>query len=194
MIRNLQETILHKGWKCLKSVCFDILKKSGDWKTETREVYDTGDAAAILLYDKVRHTVILTKQFRINTYMNGNADGLLLEVCAGKLDGETPEVCIIREVKEETGYRVPEVRKLYEAYIGPGAVTEIIHFFAAEYNATMKVSTGGGLEEEGEEIEVIEMYFDEAWQMLLRNEIRDAKTISLLQYAKLNEMTLFSDR
>lgn len=191
MIRNLQETILHKGWKSLKSVCFDILKKSGNWQTETRQVYDTGDAAAILLYDRVRHTLILTRQFRINTYMNGNADGMLLEVCAGKLDGETPEGCIIREVKEETGYGISEVQKLFEAYIGPGAITEIIHFFLGQYDETMKTGDGGGLEEEGEEIEVVEMHFDEAWAMLQRNEIRDTKTIVLLQYAKLNEAVLF---
>ncbi|MBL7711135.1 MAG: NUDIX domain-containing protein [Chitinophagaceae bacterium] len=191
MIRNLQETILHKGWKSLKSVCFDILKKSGNWQTETRQVYDTGDAAAILLYDRVRRTLILTRQFRINTYMNGNATGTLLEVCAGKLDGERPEDCIIREVREETGYSIGEVQKLFEAYIGPGAITEIIHFFLGQYDETMKTGDGGGLEEEGEEIEVIEMHFDEAWAMLLRNEIRDTKTIALLQYAKLNEAVLF---
>ncbi|HTN16754.1 MAG TPA: NUDIX domain-containing protein [Chitinophagaceae bacterium] len=191
MIRNLQETILHKGWKSLKSVCFDILRKSGNWQTQTRQVYDTGDAAAILLYDRVKRTVVLTRQFRINTYMNGNSSGMLLEVCAGKLDGDSPEDCITREAQEETGYAIQHVRKLFEAYIGPGAITEIIHFFIGQYDETMKTTAGGGLEEEGEEIEVIEMLFDEAWQMLMRGEIMDAKTIALLQYAKLNEVTLF---
>src|SRR6185503_16587204 len=159
-------------------------KKDGSVQTQTREAYDRGNGATILLYNKEQGTVILTRQFRLPTFINGNSDGLLIEACAGLLDKDNPEECIRRETEEETGYRISEVRKIFEAYMSPGSVTEILYFFVAEYNRSMKQHEGGGIEHEQEDIEVLELKFDQALQMIGSGEIKDGKTIMLLQYAK----------
>jgi nudix-type nucleoside diphosphatase (YffH/AdpP family) len=138
------------------------------------------------LYNSNKKTVVLTRQFRLPTYLNGNTSGMVIEACAGLLDTENPEECIIRETEEETGYRLSSVKKVFQSYMSPGSVTEILHFFIGEYQSEMKVSEGGGLAEEHENIEVLEYSFDEAYQMIASGEINDAKTIMLLQYAKIN--------
>jgi nudix-type nucleoside diphosphatase (YffH/AdpP family) len=189
MISNIQivETkILVKDWHPLKKVTYSYTKKDGNIMTQSREAYDRGNGAVILLYNKQKNTVVLTRQFRLPTYINGNADGMLIEACAGQLDKDHPENCIIRETEEETGYRVSQVEKLFEAYMSPGSVTEILYFFAAAYTDDMKVNIGGGVEYEEENIEVLELDFEQALQMMKQGTIKDGKTIMLLQYAKIN--------
>lgn len=186
---KIQKTeLLSDNWYILNKVTVDYQKKDGSWDTQVREVYDRGNGAAILLYNKAKGTVILTRQFRLPSYLNGNKSGLMTEVCAGLLDEDNPEACIIREAEEETGYRLHSVKKIFEAYMSPGAVTEILHYFIGEYDASMKVSSGGGLVHEHEEIEVIEIPFDQAYVMIESGEIKDAKTILLLQYAKIHNL------
>ena len=183
---KIQNTeLLSDNWYVLNKVSFDFLRKDGVWITQKREVYDRGNGAAILLYNKELKTVILTHQFRLPTYLNGNENGMMLEVCAGLLDKDNPEQCIIRETEEETGYRIKDVKKIMETFPSPGAVTEILHLFVGAYDASMKVSEGGGLEAEQEEIEVLEVAFDTAYDMIATGEIKDGKTIILLQYAKI---------
>lgn len=187
---KIQKTeLLSDNWYLLNKVTVDYQKKDGSWDTQEREVYDRGNGAAILLYNKTKETVILTRQFRLPSYLNGNKSGLMIEVCAGLLDEDDPEACIIREAEEETGYRLHSVKKVFESYMSPGAVTEILHCFIGEYDISMKVSSGGGLEHEHEEIDVIEIPFDQAYVMIESGEIKDAKTIMLLQYAKLHNLT-----
>lgn len=169
----------------LKKITYDYTKADGTKKTQDREIYDRGNAATILLYNKEKRTVILTKQFRLSTFLNGNDSGMLLEACAGLLDYDSPEATAIREAEEETGYRVPEVKKIFDAYSSPGGLAELVSYFIAEYSQEMKVSLGGGVPEEEENIEVIEMDFDKAFQMLLNGELKDAKTVSLVQYLRL---------
>jgi GDP-mannose pyrophosphatase NudK len=186
---KIQKTeLLSDNWYTLNKVTVNYQKKDDTWDTQEREVYDRGNGAAILLYNKTEGTVILTRQFRLPTYLNGNKSGLLIEVCAGLLDEDNPEACIIRETEEETGYRLCSVKKVFESYMSPGAVTEILHFFVGEYDSSMKVSSGGGLEHEHEEIDVIEIPFNQAYLMIESGEIKDAKTIMLLQYAKINNL------
>lgn len=180
--------VLSDNWYTLNKVTFDYQKKDDSWITQKREVYDRGNGAAILLYNKLQKTVILTRQFRLPTYVNGNATGMMLEVCAGLLDQDNPEQCIIRETEEETGYRITNVTKVMETYMSPGAVTEILYLFVGEYDESMRVSEGGGVAHEEENIEVIEMPFDEAYARIESGEMRDAKTIILLQYAKINSL------
>ena len=180
--------MLSDNWYILNKVSVDYQKKDDTWDTQEREVYDRGNGAAILLYNKSKETVILTRQFRLPTYLNGNKSGLLIEVCAGLLDEDNPEVCIIRETEEETGYRLPSVKKIFESYMSPGAVTEILYLFVGEYDDSMKVSSGGGIEDEHEEIDVIEIPFSQAYVMIESGEIKDAKTIMLLQYAKIHNL------
>ena len=183
---KIQNTeLLSDNWYVLNKVSFDFLRKDGVWITQKREVYDRGNGAAILLYNKELKTVILTHQFRLPTYLNGNENGMMLEVCAGLLDKDNPEQCIIRETEEETGYRIKDVKKIMETFPSPGAVTEILHLFVGAYDASMKVSEGGGLEAEQEEIEVLEVAFDTAYDMIATGEIKDGKPIILLQYAKI---------
>ncbi|MGF7035424.1 nudix-type nucleoside diphosphatase (YffH/AdpP family) [Paenibacillus mucilaginosus] len=184
-IRIEKEEILSDNWYVLKKMTFRYQRGDGTWETQVREAYDRGNGAAILLYDAKRGTVVLTRQFRMPTYMNGNASGMLIEACAGLLDGQNPDDCIRREAEEETGYRVTNVRKLREAYMSPGSVTEILHLYAAEYDPQMRTGGGGGLEEEQEHIEVLELPFARALAMVDSGEIRDAKTIMLLQQAQL---------
>jgi GDP-mannose pyrophosphatase NudK len=186
----IQKTeILSNNWYTLHKVTFDY-QKNGHWQSQSREAYDRGNGAAILLYNPVQKTVILTRQFRLPTYINGNDDGMLIEVCAGLLDKDNPEDCIRKEIQEETGYKITDVRKVFEAYMSPGSVTEILYFFVAEYNHQQKINAGGGVEEE-EDIEVLELDFQKALEMISRGEIRDAKTIMLLQYAQIHQLIKF---
>ncbi|RYU92547.1 GDP-mannose pyrophosphatase NudK [Mucilaginibacter terrigena] len=185
-IRNLQTSVLSDNWYTLRKVTYELLGADGKWQAQSREAYDRGNGATILLYNKSAQTVILTRQFRMPTYLNGNADGYLIETCAGLLDKDNPEDCIRKETEEETGYKITAVQKAFEAYMSPGSVTEILYFFTAEYTKDMKVSDGGGLEEETEHIEVLELPFTKALDMLKTGEIKDAKTMMLLQFAQLN--------
>ena len=184
---TIQKTeLLSDNWYLLNKVTFDYKMGDQDSETQVREVYDRGNGAVILLYNLTKKTVVLTRQFRLPTYLNGNTSGMVIEACAGLLDAENPEECIIRETEEETGYRLSSVKKVFQSYMSPGSVTEILHFFIGEYQPNMKVSDGGGLAEEHENIEVLEYSFDQAYQMIATGEIVDAKTIMLLQYAKIN--------
>ena len=184
-VRVREEKLLSDHWYVLKAVRFDYLRRDGRWQTGTREVYDRGNGAAILLYDLQRRTVVLTKQFRYPCFVNGH-DDLMIEVPAGVLDSADPEACIRAEAEQEAGYRVPAPRKVFEAFMSPGAVTERLHFFVAEVGAADRIGAGGGLQEEGEDIEVFDCDFDDALAMVARGEIVDAKTILLLQWAALN--------
>jgi nudix-type nucleoside diphosphatase (YffH/AdpP family) len=184
-IKIQKEEILSDNWYILRKYTYDFKLKNGSWQTQTREAYDRGNGAVILLYDLQQQSVILTRQFRLPSFVNGNPSGMLIEACAGLLDKDSPEDCIRREVEEETGYKVSHVRKIFEAYMSPGSVTEILYFFIAEYAASMKVHEGGGVEHEQEEIEVLELPFEKALAMIDDGEIRDAKTIMLLQYLRL---------
>jgi nudix-type nucleoside diphosphatase (YffH/AdpP family) len=184
---TIQKTeLLSDNWYVLNKVTFDYKMGKQDSETQVREVYDRGNGAVILLYNLTKKTVVLTRQFRLPTYLNGNTSGMVIEACAGLLDAENPEECIIRETEEETGYQLASVKKVFQSYMSPGSVTEILHFFIGEYQPNMKVSDGGGLAEEHENIEVLEYPFQEAYQMIASGEIIDAKTIMLLQYAKIN--------
>jgi nudix-type nucleoside diphosphatase (YffH/AdpP family) len=184
---KIQKTdLLSNNKYLLNKVTFDYKKNDNSWITQKREVYDRGNGAAILLYNSETQNVILTRQFRLPTYLNGNQSGMLIEACAGMLDLDKPEQCIIRETEEETGYRITNVKKVMESYMSPGVLTEILYLFVGEYNESMKVNEGGGLEEEQENIQVLEMQFDAAYNMIATGEIKDAKTMLLLQYAKIN--------
>lgn len=180
--------ILSDNWYTLKKVTYNIEKKDGTTETQSREAYDRGNGAVILLYNRNTKTIILTRQFRLPTFINGNSTGMLIEACAGLLDNDNPEECIKRETEEETGYKISRVEKIFEAYMSPGSVTEILHFFIAEYSSEMKITNGGGLAEEGENIEVLELSFDQALQMIDTGEIKDAKTIMLLQHLRLKNI------
>jgi len=184
-VRIFRESLLSDNWYTLKKYEYEILKQNGIWQRQTREVYDRGNGAAILLYHVSQKTVILTRQFRLPSFVNGNEKGLLIEACAGLLDRENPEEAIRRETEEETGYQVKDVHKVFEAYMSPGSVTEILYFFVAEYQTSMKIHEGGGIAHEQEDIEVLELGFDQAFTMIETGEIRDAKTIMLLQYLKI---------
>ncbi|WP_435622815.1 GDP-mannose pyrophosphatase NudK [Flagellimonas sp.] len=185
-VRNIRKELLSDNWYSLNKVTFEYQRKDGQWETQIREAYDRGNGAVILLYNTKKQTVVLTRQFRMPTYLNGNTDGMMIEACAGILEKGNAEETIKMEVEEETGYQIDKVQKVFESYMSPGSVTEILHFFIGEYEDHMKVSEGGGAEDETENIEVLELPFTQAWQMMVTGEIRDAKTIMLLQYAKLN--------
>ena len=187
-IKILKTEILSNNWYVLKKVTYEYVKKDGTRHTQSREAYDRGNGATILLYSKEQRTIVLTKQFRLPTYVNGNDSGMLIESCAGLLDKDNAEDCIRRETEEETGYKIKDVRKIFEAYKSPGSVTEMLYFFIAEYSRSMKVNEGGGVEHEEENIEVLELDFDEAMKMIEKGEVKDAKTIMLLQYAKLHDL------
>jgi len=190
MIQNvkiLDTKILSDNWYILRKITYEYTKKD-NIHSQSREVYDRGNGATILLYNKAQKTVILTRQFRLPTFVNGNETGMLIEACAGLLDKDNPEDCIRRETEEETGYKIKDVRKIFEAYMSPGSVTEILYFFIAEYDKLMKVNEGGGVEHEEENIEVIETDINKAMQMIETGEIKDGKTIMLLQYVKLNHI------
>ncbi len=184
-IRVLNTEILSNNWYILRKVTYEYRKPDGSMHVQSREAYDRGNGAAILLYNKEKGTVILTRQFRLPTYINGNPDGMLIEVAAGLLDKDNPEECIRRETAEETGYQVKEVKKVFDAYMSPGSVTEVLYLFIAEYEPSMKTGQGGGVAHEEENIEVLELPFLKAVEMIRSGEIRDAKTIMLIQYLQL---------
>jgi nudix-type nucleoside diphosphatase (YffH/AdpP family) len=183
-VKILEKTLLSDNWYKLYKYTFEIKDKKGKTHVQSREAYDRGNGATILLYNRDQKSVILTKQFRLPSFVNGNTEGVLIEACAGLLDQDNPEDCIRRETEEETGYRISHVEKIYEAYMSPGSVTEILYFFIGEYSKDQKVNEGGGVDDE-ENIDVLEMKFDSAYAMIDSGEIKDAKTIMLLQYIKL---------
>jgi GDP-mannose pyrophosphatase NudK len=189
-IHILKTEILSDNWYTLKKVTFEATQNDGTTITQSREAYDRGNGSVILLYNKDRSTVILTRQFRLPSYINGNETGMLIECCAGLLDNDNPEECIRRETEEETGYKISSVQKVFEVYMSPGSVTEILYFFVAEYASEMKVNEGGGADGEHENIEVLELPFTDAYNRIATGEIKDAKTIMLLQYAHINKLTL----
>ena len=187
-VKIVNTEILSDNWYLLRKFTYEYLKNDGTWETLCRETYDRGNAATILLYNKVQKTVILTRQFRMPTFVNGNSSGLLIEACAGLLDSDNPEDCIKRETEEETGYKITQMQKIFEVYMSPGSVTEMLHFFIAAYSKDMKVHEGGGLDHEHEDIEVLELPFDKALQMIDTGKIQDAKTIMLLQHIRLKNI------
>ena len=186
-VRIKSTEVLSDNWYVLRKYTFDFLRRDGKGQTLTREAYDRGNGATILLYNAERKTVVLTRQFRLPAFVNEH-DGMLIETCAGLLDRDDAETCIRKETEEETGYRIENVRKVFEAFMSPGSVTERLYFFVGEYFGKDKVSNGGGVESDGEEIEVLEMTLDDALARVGRGEIMDGKTIMLLQYAKLHRL------
>lgn len=184
-VRVREERLLADHWSTLKTTRFDFLRRDGRWQPQQRETYDRGHGAAILLYDLAHRRVVLTRQFRYPTFVAGHRE-LMVEVPAGKLDGASPEACIRDEAQQEAGFRVREAREVFRPYMSPGSVTERVHCFVAEYSGDDRIDAGGGLEAEGEDIEVFEADFDDAMAMIARGEIVDAKTMLLLQYAALH--------
>lgn len=180
-IKLIKEKLLSENWFVLRNYTYELTTRSGETLRHKREVYDRGNGATILLYNRQKNSVVLIRQFRMATWVNGNEDGMLIETCAGLLDNDSPEECIRKEAIEETGYAVGKVEKLFEAYMSPGGVTELLHFFAAEYDESLRANAGGGVEDES--IEVLEMPFAQALAMVKSGEIRDGKTIMLLQHA-----------
>lgn len=178
--------VLSNDWYTLKKTTFDYLRSDGKWQTQSRESYDRGNGAVILMYNLDQQTVILIRQFRFPTFANGLSDGLLIEAAAGQLEDASPEKRIIMEAEEETGYQIDKATKIFEAYSSPASVTEKLHYFIAEYDPKKKVGSGGGLVEEGEDIEVLEVPFKQCLDMISNGEIQDAKTIILIQYAALH--------
>lgn len=184
-VKNIKKILLSDNWYTLNKVVFDYQNTDGSWSSQARESYDRGNGATVLLYNREKQTVILIRQFRMPSYLNGNSDGLLIETCAGLLDGDDPETCVLKEAEEESGIRPRKAEKVFESYMSPGAVTEIIHFYVAEYTDADRIGPGGGLDSEQEDIEVLEVPFGKALEMVSDGTIRDAKTIMLLQYAEL---------
>lgn len=187
-IKILDTKVLSDNWYVLRKITYEYTQKNGTRQTQSREAYDRGNGATILLYNKDQQTIILTRQFRLPTFINGNETGMLIETCAGLLDKDNPEDCIRRETEEETGYKITAIQKVFEAYMSPGSVTEILYFFIAEYTKDMKINDGGGVEDGGENIEVLELNIKEAIKMVESGEIKDGKTIMLLQYIQLHNI------
>lgn len=183
-VRIIDTQTLSDDWYTLKKYTFALQRQNGEWQQQNREVYDRGNGATILLYNRQQRTVILTRQFRFPVYVNGH-DGLLIEAAAGLLDNMDPESRIKAEAEEETGFRISHVEKVFEAYMSPGSVTEKLYFYIAEYQAEDRASAGGGIEAEGEDIEVLEMTLDEALAAVESGLIVDAKTIMLLYHVAL---------
>lgn len=193
-IRNIREQLLSDNWYTLKKFTFELQRRDGQWQEQSREAYDRGNGAVILLYNKARQTVVLTRQFRFPIYINGHS-GFLIEAAAGLLDNASPEERIMAEAEEETGYKVANVEKVFEVYMSPGSVTEKLYFFIAEYTERDRSTSGGGLVEEGEDIEVLEWPFERALAAIRSGEIQDAKTIMLIQHLALNSvLTTNGDR
>ena len=179
-INVIKDKILSENWFLLRNMTYKLTRSDGSVVRHRREVYDRGNGATILLYNRHKQTVVLVRQFRIATWVNGNEDGMLIETCAGLLDSDEPEECVRKEAIEETGFEVGEVRKLFELFMSPGGVTELIHFFIAEYNDTQRANDGGGVDDE--DIEVLELPYHRALEMMANGEIRDGKAVILLQY------------
>ncbi len=185
-ITGLKRETVYQGKYQYQRVSYGYERAGSKASQVTREVFHRGHGASVLMYNLEKKTVLLIKQFRIPTYLEGNPSGILLEACAGSIDNEPPEACIRREALEETGYELQEVSQVFAAYMSPGAMTEIIYGFVAPYDATMKKAKGGGLASENEDIEVVELSFNDAWQLVKQQQIQDAKTIMLLQHAALH--------
>jgi nudix-type nucleoside diphosphatase (YffH/AdpP family) len=183
-VRLRELTVLYDGWSRIRRATYDFQRRDGTWTEQQREVYERGNGATILLRDETRETVLLTRQFRLPAYLNGHPDGMLIEAPAGLLDGEDAETAIRREAEEETGYRVDSVSRIGEYFMSPGSVTERIAFFTGSYHADARVSSGGGVAGEGEDIEVIEVTLAQALAMVDSGEIVDAKTVLLLRLAR----------
>lgn len=184
-VRIVDTTVLSDNWYVLRKVTFDYLRRDGSWQRQSRETYDRGNGATILLHNPATGNVVLTRQFRMPAFVNGH-DGMLIEAAAGLLDQASPEERIRAEVEEETGYRVRNLRKVFEAFMSPGSVTEKLYFYLGEYDDSTRIGKGGGIAEEGEDLEVIEMPLSEALAAIGRGEIVDGKTIMLLQHAALS--------
>ena len=184
-VKIIDVEVLSDNWYVLKKTTFDYLRSDGTWQRQSRESYDRGNGAVLLLFNAAQGTVVLTRQFRFPAFVNGCADGMLIEACAGLLDGDDPETCIRREATEETGFHIRTPRKLFEAYMSPGSVTEKLHFFAAAYQPSDRIAAGGGHVHEGEDIEVLELPLQAALDMVASGTIQDGKTIMLLQHAAL---------
>jgi GDP-mannose pyrophosphatase NudK len=184
-VRVIDQQLLSDNWGIVKKTTLELKRRNGEWQRQERETYDRGDGAGILLYDPEQKTVVLTRQFRFPVFFHGEP-GWLIEVCAGKLDGDDPVTCAKKEAEEESGYRVSDVKLVFSSYMSPGSVTEKLSLFVARYDPASKVSDGGGIEDEGEDIEVLELPFADAMAMVGRGEIADAKTIMLLQHVALN--------
>ncbi|MEJ1130382.1 GDP-mannose pyrophosphatase [Variovorax sp. CCNWLW225] len=184
-VRVHEATLLSDNWYTLKTTAFDWRRNDGKWQRMHRETYDRGNGATLLPYNRARRTVLLTRQFRYPAFLNGH-DDLLIEAAAGLLDNAAPEERIRAEVEEELGYRLGAVQKIFETFMSPGSVTEKLHFFIAEYEPSMRVGNGGGLADEGEDIEVLELGIDEALAMVADGRIADAKTVMLLYHAQLH--------
>lgn len=189
-VKILKTDVLSNNWYTLRKITFTRQLNDGTWQEQSREAYDRGNGATILLYNKAQKTVILTRQFRLPTFVNGNPSGMLIEACAGLLDKENAEDCIRRETEEETGYKISDVRKIFELYMSPGSVTELLYFFIAEYSKDMKVNEGGGAEHEQENIEVLEIPYEKALTMMQNGDIKDGKTVVLLQYLQLKALMI----
>jgi nudix-type nucleoside diphosphatase (YffH/AdpP family) len=184
-IRVQNVRVLSENHYTLKTTTFEWRRADGEWQTQHRETYDRGNGATLLPYNLAQRTVVLVRQFRYPAFVNGY-DDLLIEAAAGLLDNESPEIRIRAEAEEETGYRLGDIRKVFEAFMSPGSVTEKLHFFVAAYEPAMKIGSGGGIAGEGEDIEVLELPIDMALAMIGDGRIADAKTIMLLQYAALH--------
>jgi len=184
VVRDVE--LVASGWHVLRSTSFDYRHSDGRWSTQQRETYDRGNGATILLYNLARKTVLLTRQFRYPAYVNGHPDGMLIETAAGLLDGDDPQTAIRREASEELGVSVGALEHVFDVYMSPGSVTEQVHFYAAPYTADADLAASGGLADEGEEIEVVELPFARTLDMIRDGAIADAKTIMLLQWAALD--------
>jgi GDP-mannose pyrophosphatase NudK len=182
-VKIIKENLLYKGWSVLKQYIISYTRRDGAIETQTREIYDSGDGAAVLMYNPSERKILLIRQFRLPVLLNGHADGFILECPAGMLDEMHPEDTIIKEIKEETGFDVSDVQKIFEAFATPGAHKEKIHFYAAEYTSSMRIASGGGDITEQEDIEVLEYDYEEIKTMLYSGKIIDSKTIILLQWA-----------
>lgn len=186
-VKIIEEKVIADRWFTLKDITFDYTWNNGKVQRQSRVVYKKSNYAGILLYNSEKQTVILTRQFRMPSFLNQTEDGFLIEACAGMLEEDSPEECVKRETEEETGFKVNKVKKVFEAYTSPGTLSEMAHLFVGEYNASMKVSDGGGTDFD-EDIEVMEIAFKQALEMIGTGEIKDAKTIMLLQYAQINNL------
>lgn len=183
-----KEDVLYDGWGKLTKVTYDTINEKGESHEHNNELYNTGNGVAVLLYNRERRTVLLIRQFRVASVRNGNPDGMTIEVCAGKVDNLPPDETILKEIWEETGYKVSEAKQIMSVYPSPGAYTERLELYTAEYRAEDKEGEGGGLKEEGEDIELLELPFDEALGLVDNGTIRDSKTIILLQYASIKSL------